>query len=175
RLLERPVPDGQWIETVQDALAIGLRRNGLAEPGRREAEFLQRLLIELERHRLWSVEEGQADCEILIGLVGVLEELGLHRDGHGEEGAVLDIALQLIWICSAPPHPVAFQTAEPCQRPNARPALMAHDIVGIVLVKRSAQAVGEARQSQAGAKVQQHGLEAAYISVGLQHGPAYGV
>ena len=70
--------------------------NGSRTPFRRQPELLQRLLIELERHRLRRVEEAHAHREVLIGLVGVLEELRFQRNVRGEERAVLDVALQLV-------------------------------------------------------------------------------
>ena len=79
RLLERRIPERDRIEIFLDPLAVARRRLGRAVTARRQAELLQRLEIELERHRRGDADEADVRGPIEIGLVGVLVVALLRR------------------------------------------------------------------------------------------------
>jgi hypothetical protein len=54
--------------------------------------------MKLEGHRLRRIEKAHAHREILIGAIGVLEELRFQRNMRREKRTVVDVALELITI-----------------------------------------------------------------------------
>ena len=88
----------------------------------------------------------------------------------GVKAAVLDVALQLIGIGSALAVALAVGTPEAGQGSDARRALVIDDVVGIAAgVFRCAVLIDEAWQFQPRAEIDQHGLEAAHVAIGLHH------
>ena len=102
----------------------------------------------------------------------MLEEQRFRRDMRREERPVLDVAVQLVRVDGPAPRPVAVDAAEPGERADARPPLVADDIVGIVLVEGRSPAVDEGRQAKPRAEIDQDALEPAHVAVRLDHRPA---
>ena len=65
---------------------------------RRQAEFLQRLDVELNSDRLGRIEEAHIDSELLIGGIVMLEIQCLIRNVLHPERTVIDIVFQLVCI-----------------------------------------------------------------------------
>src|SRR5690606_7603244 len=65
-LLERRIPDRQWIEIGPDAIALGIGWLCAAMPFGGQAEFLHRLAVELQRELLDAIDEAHADRPLEI-------------------------------------------------------------------------------------------------------------
>ena len=115
--LERPVPQGQRIETFEQPLPVLFRCDRLADAQRRQPEFLQRLHIELDRHRLRRIEETRIDGELLVGGIVMLEIQCLLRDMLHPEGTVIDIVFQLVRVRRTAPLTGSIRIAPAGQRP----------------------------------------------------------
>src|SRR5690606_24928374 len=111
-----------------------------------QTKLLQLFAVELENHRLRLVEEAHLDTKILIGGVGVLEELRFRRNVGRKERAIGDIAFDLVRVRRPAPRRAAIFTAKPYQWADTGAAFMAHDVVGIILIKRLAVGIDETGQ-----------------------------
>ena len=131
----------------------------------------QRLDIERKQIGLRRVIDAHADGPILIGGVPRLVVIRALGDVIDEETAVFDIAVDLLGVRRPAPGVFAILTAEPGQRPNARTAFVAGDVVGVVFVFLGAILVHEPRQAKFCPQIAERRLKAAHIAVGLHHGP----
>ncbi len=169
-LLERRVPERQRIEIGLDALAVLLGRLDGAVAARGEAELLQRLAIELQHDLLDLVDQAHALRGLEIALVGVLVVELVVGQVIAPEALVLDIAVELLRVHRPGPLLVAARTAPAGERADAGLALVVDEVVRIAArIARAAIGIGEARQFQPRAELDQDVLERPHVAVGLEH------
>ena len=137
---------------------------------RGQAKLLQRLEIELERHRRRRGDEARRRRPIEIGLVGVLVVALFGRELVLVEAAFRDIGVELLRIGRAAAVRAAVGAAEARQRADAGRALVVDDVVRVAArIARRAVVGDEARQLEPRAEIEQHALERAHVAVGRDH------
>ena len=146
RLGKRRIPDRQRVHRLGIARLQMLRRRQpvLALGG--QLEPAQRFAPEREQVRRRLVVQPDLDGPILIGRVPRLVELRLVRDVGNPEAAVLLVFLDLVRVRRTTPVLVPI-SAPTRQRPDARPALMVLDVVGVIRVFLAAILVHEPWQA----------------------------
>src|SRR6516225_10935986 len=166
RFLERHVPEWERVEIGRDSFAMCLGRHHPPMPAGREAEALKRLDIELQRDRVGSIDESHRDSGFEIGFVRVLEISLVFGQLMLPKTTVRDIPLELTWVGRALAYLFALGAAPAAERPDARPALVIDDVVGVASpITRRAFRCGKAGQPEPGADFDQHVLKRPNIAV----------
>src|SRR3546814_3773216 len=93
-------------------------------PARRQAELLQHLAVELQGDRLLARQPAHRLGVGEIALVGELEVELVGRQRVRPEAAVLDVALELVWVRLAGAVAAAVLVAPAGQRADARRELV---------------------------------------------------
>ena len=167
---ERPVPGRQRIEIACDAGPVFLGWLDIAMAERRQPETLQRLAVELQHDLVGRSDPAHAGGVFQIVLVGVLVIALIFGEFVAPETAVFDIAVKLVRVGRAGAVAVAGLAAPPRQRADPRRPFVVDQIIRVAAgIFRRAVLVGQSRQADPRAEIDQHALERPHVAVGLDH------